>query len=158
MVAGLLLARRAPAFWGEFGKGLTILRSPVRYLRSVVSYQALGWGCRVGGCGVLLGGVQHPGAPRERADRTDGRQPRQPRQPLPGDPGGLGSKQALLVVMLAGTAGRTDVLACSAGMELILLAVSALLGLACLAAMLRSLRFRQPIAQARSDHGGPAPG
>ncbi len=156
MVAGLLLARRAPAFWGEFGKGLTILRSPVRYLRSVVSYQALGWGCRVGGCGVLLGGVQHPGAPRERVDRADGRESR---QPLPGDPGGgLGPKQALLVVMLAGTAGRTDVLAVSAGMELTLLAINTLLGLTCLAAMLRSLRFRQSIAQARSDHGGPAPG
>ncbi len=72
--------------------------------------------------------------------------------------GGLGPKQALLVVMLAGTAGRTDVLAVSAGMELTLLAINTLLGLACLAAMLRSLRFRQSIAQARSDHGGPAPG
>ncbi len=72
--------------------------------------------------------------------------------------GGLGPKQALLVVMLAGTAGRTDVLAVSAGMELTLLAINTLLGLACLAAMLRSLRFRQAIAQARSDRGGPAPG
>ncbi len=77
---------------------------------------------------------------------------------FPATSGGLGPKQALLVVMLAGTAGRTDVLAVSAGMELTLLAINTLLGLACLAAMLRSPRFRQAIAQARSDRGGPAPG
>ncbi len=156
MVAGLLLARRAPAFWGEFGEGLTILRSPVRYLRSVVSYQALGWGCRVGGGAACFLGAFNIPARLESALIVQ--MAGSLGSLFPATPGGLGPKQALLVVMLAGTAGRTDVLAVSAGMELTLLAINTLLGLACLAAMLRSLRFRQAIAQARSDRGGPAPG
>ena len=53
--------------------------------------------------------------------------------------------------MLAGMASRTDVLAFSAGMELTLIVTNATLGLACLALMLRHLRFRQAISQARSD-------
>ena len=155
VIGGLLLARRVRAFWREFGKGLTILRTPSRYLRSVVSYQALGWGCRVAGAACFLAAFHVPvsleSALIVQVAGSLG-------SLFPATPGGLGPKQALLVVMLAGTAGRTDVLAFSAGMELTLLAVNALLGLTCLAVMVRNLRFRQAIAQARSDRGGPAPG
>lgn len=154
-IATLLLARRVRAFWREFGKGLAILRTPGRYLRSVVSYQALGWGCRVGGAAAFLVAFHVP-AGLENALLV------QVAASLgslfPATPGGLGPKQALLVVMLAGTAGRTDVLAFSAGMEITLLVVNAVLGLVCLALMLRNLRFRQAIRDARADRGGPAPG
>ncbi len=77
---------------------------------------------------------------------------------FPATPGGLGPKQALLVVMLAGSAPRTDVLAFSAGMEITLLVANVVLGLTCLALMMRNLRFRQAVADARSDRGGAAPG
>lgn len=154
-IGAMLLVRRVREFWHEFGKGLTILRTPTRYLRSVVSYQALGWGCRAGGAACFLVAFHVPaslqGALIVQVAGSIG-------SLLPATPGGLGPKQALLVVMLAGTAGRTDVLAFSAGMELTLLAVNALLGLTCLAVMVRNLRLRQAIAQARSDRGGPAPG
>ena len=42
----VMLGRRVREFWHEFGRGLAILRTPGRYLRSVVSYQVVGWGCR----------------------------------------------------------------------------------------------------------------
>lgn len=154
-LALMLLARRVREFRHEFGKGLAIVRTPGRYLRSVVSYQALGWGCRVGGAACFLAAFHVPASIQSalivQVAGSIG-------SLLPATPGGLGPKQALLVVMLAGTAGRTDVLAFSAGMELTLLAVNALLGLTCLALMVRNLRFRQAIAQARSDRGGAAPG
>ena len=76
---------------------------------------------------------------------------------FPATPGGLGPKQALLVVMLAGEAGRTDVLAFSAGMELTLVTVNAVLGLTCLALILKNVRFMRAIRQARSDRGDAAP-
>ena len=154
-IAAILLARRVRAFWREFGKGLAILHTPGRYLRSVVSYQALGWGCRVGGAACFLAAFHVPvsleSALVVQVAASLG-------SLLPATPGGLGPKQALLVVMLAGTAARTDVLAFSAGMEITVLVVNAALGLTCLALMLRHLRFREAIAQARADRGGATPG
>jgi uncharacterized membrane protein YbhN (UPF0104 family) len=147
-------ARRVRSFWQEFGRGLVILRTPGRYLRSVASYQVLGWGCRLGGAACFLLAFDVPATLEtvlivQVAGSLGGL--------FPATPGGLGPKQALLVVMLAGTAGRTDVLAFSAGMELTLVVGNAALGLTCLALMLRNLRFRQAISQARGDRGDAAP-
>lgn len=154
VVAGMLVARRVRAFWQEFGRGLAIVRQPGRYLRSVVSYQALGWGCRVGAAACFLEAFNVPASLQSAlivqvAGSLGGL--------FPATPGGLGPKQALLVVMLAGTAGRTDVLAFSAGMELTLLAVNLVLGLTCMALMVRTLRLGRAISQANADRGGPAP-
>jgi hypothetical protein len=59
-------------------------------------------------------------------------------------------------VMLAGEAGRTGILAFSAGMALTLLIVNLTLAAICLALMLRNLRFRKAIADARADQAGEA--
>lgn len=154
LLLALLLARRVKAFWREFGQGLAIVRRPRRYLFSVVPYQAVGWCCRVAGAACFLQAFNVP-ASLEAAliVQVAGSLG----SLFPATPGGLGPKQALLVVMLAGSAGRTDVLAFSAGMELTLLTFNALLGLSCMALMLRSLRFRDAISQARADQAGPAP-
>jgi uncharacterized membrane protein YbhN (UPF0104 family) len=149
-VVGFLVARRVRAFWRQFGQGLAILRTPSRYLKWVVPWQAVGWGCRIGGAWFFLEAFDVP-ASLENALIV------QVAGSLgalfPATPGGLGPTQALLVVMLAGEAGRTGILAFSAGMELTLLIVNATLGLACMALMLRHLRFRRAIAQARAERG-----
>lgn len=149
-VVGFLVARRVRAFWRQFGQGLAILRTPSRYLKSVVPWQAVGWGCRIAGAWFFLEAFDVP-ASLENALIV------QVAGSLgalfPATPGGLGPTQALLVVMLAGEAGRTGVLAFSAGMELTLLIVNATLGLTCMALMLRHLRFRRAIAQARAERG-----
>jgi hypothetical protein len=59
--------------------------------------------------------------------------------------------------MLAGEAGRTDVLAFSAGMELSLVVANVALGAACLALMIRNLNFRRAIAEARARSIASAP-
>jgi uncharacterized membrane protein YbhN (UPF0104 family) len=128
LVIGVLVTRRIRAFWRQFGMGLAILRTPARYLRSVASYQALGWGCRIGAGYFFLEAFAVPGSLEnalivQAASSLGGL--------FPATPGGLGPKQALLVVMLAGSAGHTDVLAFSAGMDLTLLVVNATLGLVC---------------------------
>jgi uncharacterized membrane protein YbhN (UPF0104 family) len=147
VILGLLAAHRVRAFWRKFGRGLAILATPGRYLRSVASYQALGWCCRIGAGYLFLGAFSVPATLENAlivqvAGSLGGL--------FPGTPGGLGPKQALLVVMLAGSAGRTDILAFSAGMEVTLVVTTAVLGVACMAVMLRSLRFRAAIAQARA--------
>jgi uncharacterized membrane protein YbhN (UPF0104 family) len=148
VVIGFVAQRRLRAFWRQFGEGLRILRSPGRYLAAVVPWQAVGWGCRVAGAFFFLEAFSVP-ASLENALIV------QVAGSLgalfPATPGGLGPTQALLVVMLAGEAGRTGILAFSAGMELTLLIVNATLGLACMALMLRHLRLRRAIAQARAE-------
>lgn len=149
-VAVLLLvaARRIRRFWAQFGEGLAILRTPGRYVGRVVPWQALGWGCRVAGAACFLLAFAVPAS----IDAALSVQVAGSLAALfPATPGGLGPKQALLIVMLAGTAGRTDVLAFSAGMELTLVATNAVLGLTCLALMLRSLKIRGAIATAKAD-------
>lgn len=154
-VVAVLLARRVRAFWSQFGQGMAILRRPQRYLISVVPYQAVGWGCRIAAAACFLAAFDIP-ASLEAAliVQVAG----SVASLFPATPGGLGPKQALLVVMLAGTSGRTDVLAFSAGMELTLVVMNAALGISCLALMLRHLRIRSAISDARADRGDPAAG
>ena len=154
LVLSVVLARRVRRFWEQFGQGLAILRSPRRYLVSVVPYQAVGWVCRVGAAAAFLSAFNVP-ASLEAALTVQ--VAGSVASLFPATPGGLGPKQALLVVMLAGTTGRTDVLAFSVGMELTLVVMNAILGATCLALMLRNLRFRDAISRARADRGDPAP-
>jgi len=150
----MFLGRRVRSFWRQFGQGLAIVATPGRYLRSVVSYQAVGWCCRVGAAFAFLGAFGVPASLRNalivQVASSLG-------SLLPATPGGLGPKQALLVVMLAGEAGRTSVLAFSAGMELSLLVANVALGAVCLGLMLRNLNFRRLIAEARAVSAASAP-
>jgi uncharacterized membrane protein YbhN (UPF0104 family) len=152
LVLGVLLARRVRTFWRQFGRGLAIVRTPGRYLRHVVTWQALGWCCRIGAAACFLEAFNVPASLESallvQVAGSLG-------SLLPATPGGVGPKQALLVVMLAGTAGRTDVLAFSAGMEITLLVQNAILGFTCMALMLRNLRFRSAISEARARAGAP---
>lgn len=154
VVLGVLLARRVRRFWRTFGLGLVILRTPLRYLRTVATWQAVGWGCRVGAAYLYLGAFGMPATLQNAlivmvAGNLGGL--------FPATPGGLGPKQALLVVMLAGEAGRSTVLAFSAGMEVTVVAMNVVLGLACIALMMRSLSLRSVIGQARAGERGDGP-
>ncbi len=126
---------------------------PGRYLGSVASWQAVGWVCRVAGAWFFLEAFNVPGSLENalivQVAGSLG-------SLFPATPGGLGPTQALLVVMLAGEAGRTGILAFSAGMELTLLIVNVTLGVVCVALILRNLRFRKAIADARADRAGEA--
>ncbi|HSI29907.1 MAG TPA: lysylphosphatidylglycerol synthase transmembrane domain-containing protein [Miltoncostaeaceae bacterium] len=152
-VVTFFAARRVRAFWRQFGQGLAIVRTPGRYLGSVASWQAVGWVCRVAGAWFFLEAFNVPGSLENalivQVAGSLG-------SLFPATPGGLGPTQALLVVMLAGEAGRTGILAFSAGMELTLLIVNVTLAVVCGALILRNLRFRKAIADARADRAGEA--
>ena len=129
------------------------MRTPGRYLRSVVSYQVVGWGCRIGGAACFLVAFGVPATLEaalivQVAGSLGGLFPATPGRPR--TEAGAARRDA------RGQAGRTDVLAFSAGMELSLIVANATLGLACLAVMLRNLRFRRAIAEARADQAADA--
>lgn len=145
--------RRIRRFWRQFGQGLTVLRSPVRYLRSVATWQAVGWCFRLGGAFFFLGAFGLPQTVTNAlivlvAGSLGGL--------FPATPAGVGPKQALAVVMLAGEAQRSAVLAFSAGMELTLVIVNVLLATLSIALMLRTIRLGRVIRAAR-DQGTPPP-
>ncbi|MDX6554303.1 MAG: hypothetical protein QOD86_498 [Miltoncostaeaceae bacterium] len=162
IVAGVLLLvlllaiRRVQAFWRKFGRGLTILRTPGKYVGGVVTYQVAGWCCRIAAAGFFLEAFHVPASAQAMllviVAGNIGKL-------LPATPGGLGPVQALLVVFLAGTATRSDVLAFSVGMEISLMVFNALMGITAIAIMSgRGLRLRATIAAARRGGAGDASG
>lgn len=150
VVIVLVLGRRVRAFWRKFSQGLAILGTPGRYLFRVATPQALGWGCRVSAAFFFLEAFGVPGSLQNALLVQVGSSLG---SLFPATPGGLGPKQALMVVLLAGSASRGEVLAFSVGMELSLVAMNAVLGAASMALMTRSLRFRRAIDQARAEAG-----
>lgn len=107
---------------------------PRRYLSQVVVYQLLGWGCRVGGAYFFLEAFNVESSLRNAllvqvASSLS--------TLVPATPGGLGPRQALLIVLLAGAASPGTVLAFGVGMELALTAWNVLIGFGCLLVMVR---------------------
>ncbi|MEQ8833114.1 MAG: lysylphosphatidylglycerol synthase transmembrane domain-containing protein [Miltoncostaeaceae bacterium] len=153
-VATALAVGRIRRFWETFGRGLAILRQPGRYLRTVATWQAMGWGCRLGAAYLFLGAF---GLPQTIANALLVLVAGSLGGLFPATPSGLGPKQALLVVVLAGEAGRTAVLAFSAGMELTIVAVNVILGLTCIALIMRSLNVRGVLRRARAQETPPPP-
>lgn len=151
--AALLLGGRLRRFWQRVGQGLAVLRTPRRYLLTVVLWQAIGWSFRLAAAALFLAAFGVPATLQNAllvlvAGSLGGL--------FPATPGGLGPKQALMVVVLAGEAGRSTVLAFSAGMELTTSLVGVVLGFTCIAIMLRSLRVGAILGRARSEGVDPA--
>ena len=117
-IAGWLLLRwlghHVRAFWLRIEQGLVILRQPRRYFRTVVLYQALGWCCRLGTAYFLLEafGV-HATITNALLVLVVG----SISTLLPITPGGAGAQQALLVIVLAGQASSSSLLAYSVGAQ-----------------------------------------
>lgn len=151
LVVLITLSFRVHSFWREFGAGLVILRTPGRYLRRVASWQILAFGSRLAGAYFFLAAFHVPAA-------LEGALIVQAAGALaslfPATPGGLGPKQALLVVMLAGTASRSEVLAFSVGTELTLVVFNAVVGLIALASLTGGFHIRRTIAAAREERRG----
>jgi uncharacterized membrane protein YbhN (UPF0104 family) len=151
VLVAVFTARRIRRFWLSFGQGLAVLRTPVRYLRTVAAWQALGWCCRVGSAYFFLGAF---GLPQNLRNALIVIVAGSLGSLFPATPAGVGPKQALVVVMLAGEAGRSAVLAFSAGMEVTLVVLNVILGLVCIALMMRTFRVHRVIRHARGQGSG----
>ena len=144
LVIGVWLALRwldhhVRAFWLRLEQGVVILRTPRRYLRNVVSYQAVGWGCRLASQYYMLQafGV-HATVENALLVLVVG----SISTLLPVTPGGAGAQQALLVIVLAGQASSSSLIAYSVGAQVATTALNAALGAASLFLLFGSVRFR----------------
>jgi uncharacterized membrane protein YbhN (UPF0104 family) len=126
-----------PRLRAGIGQGLAILRTPRRYLRGVVPFQAAAWGCRIGvvfamlaafgletsvplaGLIVVAGGVSTA---------------------VPATPGGAGTQQLLIVLVLQQVASAGTALSFSIGMQIGVTITNTVLGLVALTVFFRTVR------------------
>jgi uncharacterized membrane protein YbhN (UPF0104 family) len=150
LLAGIITARRlhiaGKAFAARVRQGFTILRVPRRYFLRVALPQVIGWGCRVASAAFFLEAFGIPGTVRNAVlvmvvgSLTT---------LLPVTPGGVGTQQALIVVVLGGAASDGQLLSFSVGMQAAVAIANALIGGLALVLMLRTLSLRSAIGHAR---------
>jgi uncharacterized membrane protein YbhN (UPF0104 family) len=153
VLLGLLLLRHAIRVARDFRErvrqGFTILRTPRRYAVQVAAPQAIGWVCRVGTMYYLLRAFSiHADIRNALLVLVVG----SASTLLPLTPGGVGTQQALIVVVLSGQAPDSRLLSFSVGMQVVITVANALLGFLALTLMLRSLSLRKAIREARAHH------
>jgi glycosyltransferase 2 family protein len=137
-------------FWDRVKDGLAILTMPERYLKGVVSLQALGWGCRVAAMYFFLQAFH---VPADLTDAATALSAGSISTLMPLTPGGAGTQQALLAYMFRGLASQSTVLSFSVGMQFAITATTATMGGICLAVMLK----KAPWKATRVPDQGPPP-
>jgi uncharacterized membrane protein YbhN (UPF0104 family) len=138
---------RVRAFWKRVAQGFTILRDPPRYLRTVVTWQVLSWGCRLATVYWMLRAFHVP-ASFHNALLAQIAQSLSTLIPI--TPGGAGTEQGLLLYLFSGKAPRSALLSFSVGMHIVIVAVNVALGVIALALLTRSLRFHRLRQHVRS--------
>ena len=148
------LTRHVRAFWQRVNQGLTIVRTPGRYVRQVGVPQGIGWCCRLGTAYFMLEAFNVEATIANAAlvlvvgsISTL----------LPFTPGGAGVQQALLVVVLAGAASTSTLLAYSVGAQALTLLLNVVLGGASMFLLFRGLHWREIVRRetARADAAQP---
>ena len=151
-VAGLVLfavlSARVKAFWARVRQGVTILSDRPRYLREVVSLQALGWLCRFAAFWFLLDAFGVGGSVQNvllvfGVNQVAGA--------VPFTPGGAGVQQALLVKVFAKSAPTAVVAAYSVGQQIAIAAFTATIGLAAVVFIFRFRSFKEVISAGRAS-------
>lgn len=133
---------RITAFWERVRQGLTVLRTPRRYLRHVALWDAADWVLRLVAVFFFLHAFGLPATVYNAfAYQVAGSLS----TALPLTPAGIGTEQALLVFVFAGVAPASKVLAFSVGVKLVTIAVNVTLGVSAIAIMLGSLRWRERV-------------
>jgi uncharacterized membrane protein YbhN (UPF0104 family) len=141
-------------FRARVEQGLTILRTPRRYLVMVVSYQAVGWLFRLAAAYELLAAF-NVHATWENAALALA--VNSLATLLPFTPGGAGAQQALLAVTLAGAASQSAILAYSVGAQVATTALNAAVGVIAIFALFGTLRLTHLRHHARTSAEPGAP-
>ncbi len=150
VVGFAILSRRAEEFWQRIKQGLAILTTPRRYLRTVASWQAVGWLCRFGAFWFLLEAFQIGGSLGNVALVMS---VQAVSNIVPFTPGGAGAQQALLVATLEGPS-RAAVLSYSVGTQIAMAAWSVVLGFAAILLVFRTTDWRGLVRDAETEARG----
>jgi uncharacterized membrane protein YbhN (UPF0104 family) len=148
LVVFAVLSVRVQAFWARVRQGVVILKDRRRYLREVVSLQALGWLCRFGAFWFMLEAFEVGGSVRNvllvfGVNQVAGA--------VPFTPGGAGVQQALLVKVFAASGSTAVIAAYSVGQQIAIAVFTASLGLAAVVFIFRFHSFGEVIAAGRAS-------
>ena len=150
VVGATWAARRVAAFKRRVAQGFAVMRSPRRYVCGVVPWQAVDWGLRLA---TIYFALRAFGIPASFQTALLVQVTQSLSSVFPFSPSGVGTEQALLLFVLAGTAPSSALLAFSVGMNVTIVAVNAALGLVAIVVMLGTLRWRrlvEPEAKAQT--------
>jgi uncharacterized membrane protein YbhN (UPF0104 family) len=144
LVALRLRPRRARILLAHLAQGAAVLRTPGRYLRTVVPFQLAAWGCRIGVAFFVLSayGIEAGLATAALVVVLNGLSTVVP------VPGGVGTQQLLAAYALRGVAPLAGAVTFSVGLQVGVTTVNTLVGLTALMLMLRTAR---PLAAVRSS-------
>ena len=145
-VAALKLRpRHARSLFAHLAQGAAILRTPQRYLHSVLPLQLAAWGCRVGVAFLVLSafGIQAGLATAALVVVFNGLSTAVP------VPGGVGTQQVLTAYALRGAVPLAGAVSFSVGLQVGITVVNTLVGLTALMLMLRTF---SPVAAMRSHY------
>jgi uncharacterized membrane protein YbhN (UPF0104 family) len=147
-VLGVAVARRLDRFRRRVASGFAIVRTPRRYLREVVSWQALGWVFRLLAVFSFLRafGIDATLTNALLVQVTESLS-----TVVPLTPGGIGTGQALLVYVLGGAAPSSALLSFSVGMKVVLIATNVTAGALALAIVFRTLQWRRVVEAGASS-------
>lgn len=147
LLVALVFAAIALAVWiranvAEFrhrvGQAFTVVRTPTRWLRTVVTWQLADWALRLSTVWFMLDAFRIEQSVRNvlvvQATQSLATL-------VPISPGGVGTEQAFLVYTLRGQASRSALLAFSVGMKLTLTVVNIVIGFTAILLTFRTLRF-----------------
>jgi uncharacterized membrane protein YbhN (UPF0104 family) len=135
---GVWIRANVAEFSQRVRQAFTVVRTPARWLRTVVAWQLAEWALRLATVWFMLGAFRIEQSARnvllvQAAESLA--------TLVPVSPGGIGTQQALLVYTLRGSASRSALLAFSVGMKLTLTVVNVIVGFAAILLTLRTLRF-----------------
>jgi uncharacterized membrane protein YbhN (UPF0104 family) len=144
-----VLARRVEEFWDHIKQGATVLATPAVYLRTVASWQGVGWVMRFASYWFFLEAF-HIGGSFQNVLLVMSVQTISNLLPL--TPGGAGAQQALLVATLVGP-GPIAVLTYSVGQQIAIAAWTVVLGAVALIVVFRTTDWRRLIRSASREAG-----
>ncbi|MFI5025772.1 MAG: YbhN family protein [Solirubrobacterales bacterium] len=147
VVAFALLARRVEAFWDRVKQGAIVLATPMLYLKTVASWQGLGWVLRFFSYWFFLEAF-HIGGTFQNVLLVMSVQAISTLLPL--TPGGAGAQQALLVATLVGP-GPIAVLTYSVGQQIAIAAWTVILGAIALIFVFRTTNWRSLMRSASHE-------
>lgn len=137
LAVGAVVVWRLPKLRARLVEGTAILRTPRRYLRTVVPAQLGAWACRIGVAFALLAAFGLPATlPLAGLVVVAGGMSTL----VPATPGGAGTQQVLIVLVLQQTATAASALSFSIGMQVGVTVVNTLVGLAGMALVLGTVR------------------
>ena len=153
-IAGVWTARRVAAFRKRVAQGFAVMRDGTAYLRRVAPWQAADWALRIV---ALYWFLRAFGIPADAHNTLLAQVTHSLATVFPFSPSGIGTEQALVMYVLAEEASRSTLLAFSVGAKLAIMAVNVALGVAAIALILRTFRWRTVVRQAREAPAGPVP-